>query len=447
MDLKIVSIDIGTTNIKAAYFEGPRCHEVRQVTIETRTRDREQTQDAPAILKHVQELIDYGVRHFEIGHVVLTTAMHSLIYRDENQRDEPMILWSDNRSEPSIEALRVMDIPFYERTGTPLHPMSPLTKLYQDRTKPIAFVYDLKAYLMEALTGLFVTDISSASASGCFNIHTHTWDLEILNLIHKDITQFPRVVSVTYQAPMQHGDRVLTVTIGATDGVMASAFFMQDAYRHQTKYVMSIGTSIGVRYYATKPVLSSTHTTFCYIFKKQAYLCGNASNNGGNLYQWVSDTYFNGTLPFEKLVDFLEMANPEQIELLAKPYVFGERGPFWRINQNLQFNIQSSDHTITAQAIFLGMIANIDLMLESIGFDHNHAIFLTGGFLKNSRMAQRVADLLNVTLLYLEDENSVCEAAVSLLGVTLPTKPIIRITPHSMRQSLHRQKQYILQEP
>ncbi|WZU00751.1 hypothetical protein MGH68_14655 [Erysipelothrix sp. D19-032] len=77
---------------------------------------------------------------------------------------------------------------------------------------------------------------------------------------------------------------------------------------------------------------------------------------------------------------------------------------------NLQFNIQSSDHTIAAQAIFLGMIANIDLMLESIGFDHNHAIFLTGGFLKNSRMAQRVADLLNVTLLYLEDENSVCEA-------------------------------------
>ncbi|WZU00753.1 hypothetical protein MGH68_14665 [Erysipelothrix sp. D19-032] len=65
-----------------------------------------------------------------------------------------MILWSDNRSEPSIEALRVMDIPFYERAGTPLHPMSPLTKLYQDRAKPIAFVYDLEGISHGGLNGI-----------------------------------------------------------------------------------------------------------------------------------------------------------------------------------------------------------------------------------------------------------------------------------------------------
>ncbi|WP_159633183.1 FGGY family carbohydrate kinase [Erysipelothrix anatis] len=441
---RILSIDIGTTNIKAAFFYGNRYIDIQTREVTTYSNGRRQTQNPEDILKSVRTLIETGIDIHDITDVVITTAMHTLIYETELDEFSEMIIWSDNRSEAVIEVLQTTSIPFYQKTGTPIHPMSPVTKLYQVRNESVYRIHDLKSYLMIHLTGLFLTDVSSASASGCFNIHTHCWDGEILDVIHRSPIQFPEVVTVTHQARMTNSKQDITITIGSTDGVMASHFFREKAYLDQSPYVMSIGTSIGLRYYAQQPVLSKTGNTFCYILNEGSYLCGNASNNGGNLYQWVNQTYFKNTLSFERLIELLELADPDEMELYAKPYAFGERGPFWRIHQSMKLSFESNSSEQIAQAIFLGMLANIDLMLESLAFERHMPLFVTGGFLKNQRMAQRVADLLGVILIQVADENSVCEAAVRLLDVNLPLKAMTTVVPQSLGTNLTKQKAYIV---
>lgn len=75
---------------------------------------------------------------------------------------------------------------FYEKTGTPLHPMSPISKiLWLKAEKPEVFqatrwFIGIKEYILWRLFGEFVVDYSVASATGLFNIREFRWDEEIL---------------------------------------------------------------------------------------------------------------------------------------------------------------------------------------------------------------------------------------------------------------------------
>ncbi|GAK11705.1 gluconokinase [Geomicrobium sp. JCM 19039] len=64
--------------------------------------------------------------------VSFSSAMHSMMCVDES--GEPLtqlITWADKRSAKETKALQQTERgqDFYERTGTPIHPMSPFAKL------------------------------------------------------------------------------------------------------------------------------------------------------------------------------------------------------------------------------------------------------------------------------------------------------------------------------
>lgn len=134
----IIGLDIGTTSTKAVLFE-----QDGQV-IDTVYEEYPMFRDTPAMaeqnlddlfqatLKSIKTLIERTtISPKKIMCVSFSNAMHSLIAMDEN--DQPLtrnITWADNRSAEYAEKLKRTDgLSLYHRTGTPIHPMSSLTKI------------------------------------------------------------------------------------------------------------------------------------------------------------------------------------------------------------------------------------------------------------------------------------------------------------------------------
>ena len=76
----------------------------------------------------------------------------------------------------------------YLRTGTPIHPMSPLSKLtwlrYDHKElfdRAYKFI-SIKEYVFFKLFGRYVIDYSIASATGIFNLNNLQWDEEALSV-------------------------------------------------------------------------------------------------------------------------------------------------------------------------------------------------------------------------------------------------------------------------
>src|SRR5690606_13346617 len=143
----------------------------------------------------------------EIAAVSFSSAMHSLILMDQD--DQPLtrsITWADNRAHQCAQRIKATTgTEIYQRTGTPIHPMSPLWKnswfkeegpeLFHQTKKFIG----VKEYVFHQLSGEYAVDYSVASSTGLFNIHTLNWDELALQEAGIMIDQLPIAYSPTKQ--------------------------------------------------------------------------------------------------------------------------------------------------------------------------------------------------------------------------------------------------------
>ena len=102
--------------------------------------------------------------------------MHSLIALDaEHHRLTESITWADNRASKYAELINKehQGSDIYQRTGTPIHPMSPLSKIFwmkheqSDIYKQTAMFADIKTYIFYQLFEKYVIDYSMASLRAC----------------------------------------------------------------------------------------------------------------------------------------------------------------------------------------------------------------------------------------------------------------------------------------
>ena len=123
--------------------------------------------------------------------VSFSSAMHSLIAVDaEDQLLTESITWADSRA--AKHATRIKEEmdghSIYLRTGTPIHAMSPLSKIvWLKEDKPeifgqTAMFADIKSFVFHKLFGEYVVDHSIASATGLFNLENLDWDLSLIHI-------------------------------------------------------------------------------------------------------------------------------------------------------------------------------------------------------------------------------------------------------------------------
>ena len=144
-----LGVDIGTTSTKAVVFDlGGRVvahHSVEYPLLTPTPATAEQ--DPEEIFRAVLEAIKTSLQRAHAGGatvacVAFSAAMHSIIAVDRQGRPlSRSITWADNRAAGWAERIvrEWGGTAIYRRTGTPIHPMSPLAKLVwlrHERARP-----------------------------------------------------------------------------------------------------------------------------------------------------------------------------------------------------------------------------------------------------------------------------------------------------------------------
>jgi gluconokinase len=286
----------------------------------------------------------------------LSAAMHGLVPLTEDGRPlGPLATWADSRASAQAAALRADGRAqgLHARTGTPVHPMSPMVKLAwwaeqdPELLRSTARWGGVKELLVAALCGRSdVVDLSCASASGGYDLAAGRWDAQALEVAGVREGQLAEVVPTTHVLDGLRPDVAraaglpadLPVVIGASDGVLANLGI--GAVRPSVAAV-SLGTSGALRVVVPRPTVDPAGRLFCYALTDDRWVVGGAVNNGGSVVRWSSLSLagaFDGAVPEGEEADELDarlLAEAEQVAagsdgLLCLPYLLGERAPWWR---------------------------------------------------------------------------------------------------------------------
>lgn len=194
----VIGVDIGTTSTKAVLFTAKgvivASHGIEYPLHSPSPAIAEQDPDEifNAVLGTIgQAVAKSNVQQEDILCVSFSSAMHSVIAVD--QQGMPIsrcITWADNRSIEWTNKIKNEwnGHEIYLRTGTPIHPMSPLSKLTwlrHDHKELFDRTYkfiSIKEYVFFKLFGRYVIDYSIASATGLFHLNNLQWDEEALRV-------------------------------------------------------------------------------------------------------------------------------------------------------------------------------------------------------------------------------------------------------------------------
>lgn len=418
-----IGIDIGTSNIKAVLFD-EAYKVIKKVNVEVPSAIDQYghyEQNVDAVVEAVNVCIE-ELNNKSVTNISFSSAMHSLILAvEENVPFTQNMIWADARADQDIRIFKETEdwLSFYQKTGTPIHPMSPFAKLLYYRNadflKPGIHIMGIKEYIIFLLTGEYVMDYSIASATGLMNIHTLKWDQDILDFLDIDETYLPRLVDTNTKFKALNYD--FSVTVGASDGCLVN-FGNNALNKGQT--TLTLGTSGAVRMTVKKPVLDPLGRTFCYYLKKGIYVIGGAVNNGGNTLDWVSELFYDNPKKFYKdLPSLIDKVEPGSEGLVFLPHINGERAPYWDNIVSGQFfglkHYHKREHMI--RAVVEGILFNLKHVLSILEENGGRSkeIYLSGGVFEIPGIRQMVADIFEEKV-YIQKEFD-----ASILGAVLLT--------------------------
>ncbi|MGE5334050.1 MAG: FGGY family carbohydrate kinase, partial [Nitrososphaerota archaeon] len=340
-----IGLDLGTTSAKAVAFD----HDGREITSANRPivllnrHEAEAEQDPFAVAAAAGQALASVVRDaraagYDIAAIGLSAAMHSLLAI--NAQGRPLtnaMIWMDLRAAPQAEALwnSPAGKELYERTGTPIHAMSPLAKLlWLRQNQPEVFQHaarfvSLKEWVWHHWFNVWEVDASIASATGLYNLREQTWDPDALRLAGITEQHLSRLVPTTFRRthvsePMLREVGVSDETafvIGASDGVLAN---LAAGVIGNEQMVLTIGTSCAVRIGTTAPITDPATRSFCYVLGGNYYIAGAASNSGGIMLDWLYHKVLASGIPgaSANAMDALVAAAREarDDDLLCLPY-------------------------------------------------------------------------------------------------------------------------------
>ena len=444
----MIGVDIGTTSTKAVVFtlDGkPVSHHTVEYPL-LRPEPDAAEQDPEQIYRAVLETLKVSVSHClvnadDIVCVSFSAAMHSVIAVDA--QDQPLtasITWADNRAARWAERIKAeMDgEAIYRRTGTPIHPMSPLVKLawLKDTRSELcartARFIGIKEFVFFRLFGQYLVDHSIASATGLLNLEKLDWDEGALAVAGVRREQLSQLVPTTHhlqgldpQLARELGLPVNTpFVIGANDGVLSNLGVSAIA---PGEVAVTIGTSGAMRAVVDKPQTDPQGRTFCYALTQQHWVVGGPVNNGGIVFRWIRDEFASsevetakrlGIDPYEVLTRIAERVPAGSQGLLFHPFLAGERAPLWNANlRGSYFGLglqHRKEHMI--RAALEGVIFNLYSILPAVEslVGPSVSIKATGGFARSGLWRQMMADIFNREVVVPETFESSCLGAAVL---------------------------------
>ncbi|MDQ6421546.1 gluconokinase [Paenibacillus sp. LHD-117] len=416
----IISIDIGTTSTKTlAVDQNGRILGTHSIGYPLHTpqpghAEQDPEQMTEAVVECVSQLMKKGGWSAEdILCASFSSANHSVILMDEGGGAlTPVITWADLRSASQAGMLNEdgTGLGAYLRSGTPIHPMSPLVKLIwmrENRPELMAaasHVIGIKEYVFYKLFGRFVTDYSMASATGLFNVETLDWDPQNLAIAGIRREQLPELMPSTGRIQglkPAYADRMglsadTTFVLGGQDGVLAN---LGIGAIEPGVAAVTIGTSSAVRTAVKGTLLEPEGRLFCYALADDHWIIGGASNNGAIVAQWTAERLFPGKA-MEDVIPLAAEVPAGSNGLFFLPLLAGERAPFWDGKaKGVMFGLtlaHSEKHMLrAAMEGIMYQIAAIVSLMKQCGNEIKE-IRASGGFARSAIWCQMLADILGV---------------------------------------------------
>ncbi|WP_075618784.1 gluconokinase [Paenisporosarcina indica] len=445
----MLGVDIGTTSTKAVLFtEQGEIIQQENIGYPLYTPDISTAEQNPdeifrAVLKSISNIMKLSqISPEKLLFISFSSAMHSVIAIDEN--NQPLtqcITWADNRSEAWTRKIKneLNGHEIYKRTGTPIHPMSPLSKMAwivndcpEIAAKTQKYI-GIKEYIFKKLFDRYVVDHSLASAMGMMNLKQLDWDEEALQVAGVTRDQLSELVPTTevftncnLEIAQKLGIAPQTpFVIGASDGVLSNIGVNAIG---KGEVAVTIGTSGAIRTVIDRPQTDEKGRIFCYALTEKHWVIGGPVNNGGMVLRWIRDEFASsevetakrlGIDPYEVLTKIAERVRPGAEGLLFHPYLAGERAPLWNPDVRGSFfgltMSHKKEHMI--RAALEGVIYNlytVFLALLEVMDEPVIRIQATGGFARSDVWRQMMADIFDLEVIVPESYESSCLGACIL---------------------------------
>lgn len=465
----LIGLDIGTSSTKAIAFDLlgnviSKCN-IGYSILNPKSSWSEQDPEElfNATISTIKCVVNENLKNNNklIG-VSFSSAMHGIMAVNENgDKLTDCIIWADTRSTEHSERIKNSKVghEIYMKTGTPIHPMSPLCKLawMKDNMKEVfkntyKFI-SIKEYVFFKLFGKYVVDYSVASATGLFDIYELAWNKNSLEVAGVSEDKLSKPVSPTKAysgmdnkyAELMGIHKDTPFIIGGSDGCLANlganAVKPGDA-------AVTIGTSGAIRIISDKPKNDESERIFSYILTEDHFVLGGPVNNGGIIFRWFRDNFSQTELlkseslgidTYELLTEVASKVPAGANGLIFLPYLLGERAPHWDANSKGVFfgiNItHKREHFLRAllEGIMFGIYSVGKALEETTG--NIDAIYATGGFVRSELWVQMLADIFNKKVVIAESYESSCLGAVVLgmkaLGLIDNIEEVEKLVPIS----------------
>ncbi|GLZ49419.1 gluconokinase [Actinomycetospora sp. NBRC 106375] len=432
----VLGVDVGTTATKAVAYSadgadhghGEAPHRLEEPEPGAAVQDPEALYEA--VGDAVRDAVA-GLDPARVAAISFSATMHGLLATDASGDPlGPLITWADSRAgDVARELRRRRDgrdaLALHRRTGTPVHPMSPLVKLAwlrRERPSLLAAAHTwggIKEFVLARATGARVTDTSCASATGLLDVATGIWDAEALEIAGIDAGRLGELVAPTaVVGRLRERDWGLPagvpVVAGGADGPLANLGV--GAVRPGVA-ACSIGTSGALRVTVERPAVDPRGRVFCYDLADGRWVVGGAITNGGLVLDWAHET-------LGRDVDTLLAAAADVPAgadgLLALPHLLPERAPYWDAGGAgalVGLHRRHGPGHVT-RALLEGVCLQLRLVLDALreaGLAV-HEVRATGGFARSALWRRLLTDALDLPVGFpVVDQGSAFGAA--LLGM------------------------------
>ena len=357
------------------------------------------------------------------------------------------IVWQDRRTEPACAALREQGLAdtIQAKTGLLVDAYFSGTKLQwildnvpnarEQAERGELLFGTVDSWLMWLLSGCAVhaTDVSNASRTLLFNIHTHTWDTELLAALRIPLAMMP-TVQASSSVFGQVRPELLghAITIGGVAGDQQSALFGQacfDAGMAKNTY----GTGCFMLMHTGQTAMHSQNglitTSAAHVATQpksapQFALEGSVFV-GGAVVQWLRDGL--GAIRHSSEVQALAESVPDSGGVMVVPAFTGLGAPYWRPDARGSITGLTRGSTVAhiARAALESIAFQSAALLQAMGRDLAQAgvapvqeLRVDGGACVNNLLMQFQADLLGLDVVRPEVTETTALGAAYLAGLS-----------------------------
>jgi len=335
-----------------------------------------------------------------------------------------MVVWQDRRSEGICQRLAAHRQTFAQRTGLVLDPYfsAPKQAWIRENLTREGVVTTSDTWLVNQLTGQFVTDVATASRSLVTNLDSTAWDEELLGLfglgeeplptiIHCDVvagetTAFGGVrmplggLVVDQQAALLAENCLRPGEVKCTFGT--GAFLLANTGNGATRSSAGLAASVA---WTTRG-----ETTYC--LDGQVYTAASAV-------RWLQQLGF-----ITQAADMDKIAAGDAEGVLCVPALAGLAAPWWRPEARASFTGMTlstgPEHLVLA--VLQGIAAQVSELGSLVAADLGTAssrLRVDGGLTQCAVLMQSVADLMQVEVDVYPSQNATVLGAAALARMAL----------------------------